>query len=363
GSSMPARREGRGVEPRVYQERRGQSRDRARKTGAAAAPSPEYPSYSLRARGPRPTAVAPVRSLSLEHVGCQRRSRPVNRQISPTYQLFGAGGSYRSSGDGPRFCIWKDRTLACRIVLMQTTAIGFLGTTLDRGGHGQRWERWRPTVDLFRHEDLLVHRLELLIEPRFGALASEVAGDIASVSPETTVRVHPLTQPDPWDFEQVYEALLDWARAYPWRLDEEQYLVHITTGTHVEQICLFLLAEARELPGRLVQTSPPRRGGAKPGTYTVIDLDLSRYDRLASRFAGRQREGLSFLKSGIDTRNAAFNRLIERIEHVAIASRAPLLLTGPTGAGKSRLARRIHELKKARHQVAGPFVEVNCATL
>ena len=132
---------------------------------------------------------------------------------------------------------------------MRTTAIGFLGTTLDRGGHGQRWERWRPTVDLFRHEDLLVHRLELLIEPRFGALASEVVGDIASVSPETTVRVHPLTLPDPWDFEQVYEALLDWARAYPWRLDEEQYLVHITTGTHVEQICLFLLAEARELPG------------------------------------------------------------------------------------------------------------------
>jgi transcriptional regulatory protein RtcR len=36
---------------------------------------------------------------------------------------------------------------------------------------------------------------------------------------------------------------------------------------------------------------------------------------------------------------------------------------GPTGAGKSQLARRIYELKKARHQVDGPFVEVNCATL
>src|SRR5439155_20463350 len=57
------------------------------------------------------------------------------------------------------------------------------------------------------------------------------------------------------------------------------------------------------------------------------------------------------------------NRLIERIEHVAIASKAPLLLMGPTGAGKSQLARRIYELKKARHQISGPFVEVNCATL
>jgi transcriptional regulatory protein RtcR len=39
------------------------------------------------------------------------------------------------------------------------------------------------------------------------------------------------------------------------------------------------------------------------------------------------------------------------------------LLTGPTGAGKSHLARRMFELKKSRHQVKGDFVEVNCATL
>ncbi len=36
---------------------------------------------------------------------------------------------------------------------------------------------------------------------------------------------------------------------------------------------------------------------------------------------------------------------------------------GPTGAGKSRLARRIFELKKSRHAVNGSFVDVNCATL
>jgi len=40
-----------------------------------------------------------------------------------------------------------------------------------------------------------------------------------------------------------------------------------------------------------------------------------------------------------------------------------MLLMGPTGAGKSQLARRIYELKRSKHQVKGPFVEVNCATL
>jgi transcriptional regulatory protein RtcR len=36
---------------------------------------------------------------------------------------------------------------------------------------------------------------------------------------------------------------------------------------------------------------------------------------------------------------------------------------GPTGAGKSLLARRIYELKKARRAIAGAFVDVNCATV
>ena len=52
-----------------------------------------------------------------------------------------------------------------------------------------------------------------------------------------------------------------------------------------------------------------------------------------------------------------------QIEQVAIRSHAPMLLMGPTGAGKSLLARRIYELKQHRRQVGGQFVEVNCATI
>jgi transcriptional regulatory protein RtcR len=242
--------------------------------------------------------------------------------------------------------------------------LGLLGPVLDAGRGPNRWERWRPTVSLFQHEELLVDRLELLYQPKFAALARTVVEDIESVSPETRVKEHLTEIDDAWDFEEVYEALDAFARAYPFDPEREEYLVHITTGTHVAQICLFLLTESRDLPAKLIQTSPPKRGlDDGPGPYAVIDLDLSKYDRLASRFARAQREGLSFLKSGIDTRNRAFNALIAQIEQVAGASKSPLLLTGPTGAGKTRLARKIYELKKARHQVAGALVEVNCATL
>ncbi|AGC46752.1 Fis family transcriptional regulator [Myxococcus stipitatus DSM 14675] len=245
----------------------------------------------------------------------------------------------------------------------QTVVLGMLGTTLDTGQGPQRWSKWRPTVALCQQEDLVVHRLELLHPPGATAIAGTLVADIRQVSPETTVRTVPMAIRNPWDLEETYGALLDYVRAYPFNPEEEDYLVHITTGTHIAQICMFLLVESRLIPGRLVQLSPEKRDSSRAGTHTLIDLDLSRYDTLAKRFQQEQREGLSFLKSGIDTRNAAFNRLIERIEQVATNSRAPLLITGPTGAGKSQLARRIYTLKKTRATVSGPFVDLNCATL
>ncbi|KRC28089.1 RNA repair transcriptional activator RtcR [Acidovorax sp. Root217] len=242
--------------------------------------------------------------------------------------------------------------------------IGFIGTQLDSGKGAGRWEKWRPTVSLVQHEDMVVHRMELLYTPAHQELAHQVRNDIAIASPETTVRLVPMEIADPWDFGEVYAKLFDWTQAYRFDTEREEYWTHITTGTHVAQICLFLLVESRRIPGVLAQTSPPRRqqmGDA--GSYALIDLDLSRYDVIAQRFGAEQRDAVDFLKSGIATRNARFNALIDEVERVAVRSRAPILFTGPTGAGKSHLARRMYELKKARHQVEGEFVEVNCATL
>jgi transcriptional regulatory protein RtcR len=246
-----------------------------------------------------------------------------------------------------------------------TVVLGFVGSTLDSSKQGPtRWNKWRPTVGLCMHQDLRVDRLELIHGVHHEGLARYVSRDIEGVSPETRVRLRPMDFVNAWDFEEVYGKLLDFARDYPFDPEVEDYLVHITTGTHVAQICLFLLTEARYLPGRLLQTHPGSGPGVDAaGSWSVIDLDLSRYDSIATRFAAAAAEGTSFLKSGIETRNPAFNRLIDEIEQVAIRSRAPLLLMGPTGAGKSQLARRIFELKRVKRQASGAFVEVNCATL
>ena len=180
-----------------------------------------------------------------------------------------------------------------------------------------------------------VDRFELIYDPKFTDTAKAIMADIPRVSPATEVRGTPQPLRDPWDFEEVYAALHEFARGYDFKPDTEDYLVHITTGSHVQQICLFLLTESRHFPARLVQTSPAdnkRRG--PDGKFAIIDLDLSKYDRLAARFGKEQKEARSFLKSGIATRSKQFNQLIEQIEHVAIHAKEPILLTGPTGAGK-----------------------------
>ena len=249
--------------------------------------------------------------------------------------------------------------------MKRVVVIGFYGATKDKAAKGpERWARWRPTLSLLQHEDFLVDRLELLVAPREVENSQHLIEDMQCVSPETEIVVRDFQLKNFWDFEEVYGALHDFMSNYEWRTEEEEYLFHITTGSHVTQICSFLLTESRHFPGRLLQSAPPARSrGMAYGLYHIVDLDLSRYDRLAARFHKETTDHLSFLKDGIQTRNQPFNQLMERLETVALRTSDPILLTGPTGAGKSALARRIFELKQGRNLVEGDFVEVNCATL
>ena len=252
---------------------------------------------------------------------------------------------------------------------MKTTVISVLGTQKDaHGGTGpSRWDTWRPTIGLVQQEDLPIDELHLIFNAEFKNLAERIKADIRSVSPKTKVIFDVINLKDPWDFEEVYEKFYDFAKRPCFHEEKTRYYIHMSTGSHVEQICLFLLAESRHIPAKLVQSTPKeghvRHSNDPKGKINVIDLDLSRYDKLAKRFEIERQDDLTFLKQGIDTKNAAFNRLIETIERVAIRSSDPILLTGPTGAGKSQLANQIYKLKKLNGQVKGRFVDVNCATL
>ncbi len=253
----------------------------------------------------------------------------------------------------------------------QKIVIGFIGQTLDNRGKGyKRFERWRPTYSIAQQQSLDIDTFELLHHEKETELAEEIKRDIEALRAKqgkpVRVNLHELSPEDPWNFEEVYSKLQDFCEHYTFYEDID-YFIHITTGTHVMQICLYLLTEANYLQGKLLQTSPdrdteqPRRNSS--GNYQIIDLDLSKYDQIASRFHQQHDTGQSHLKSGIATKNQRFNDMIAEIETVATRSSHPILLSGPTGSGKSQLARRIYELKAQRGQIQGQLIEINCATL
>ena len=152
-----------------------------------------------------------------------------------------------------------------------TSIVSILGTTLDaHHARGKdRWNFWRPNVALAMQEDLHFDEFHLVHGPAHAKLAAEVAADIRTASPDTELFLDVLDIANPWDFQEVYAALYDYARSgrFAERARTVDSYVHITTGTHVQQICLFLLNESHHLPGRLVQTSPhagPARRPAPP---------------------------------------------------------------------------------------------------
>lgn len=248
---------------------------------------------------------------------------------------------------------------------MKNVVIGILGAVKDNKGRGsKRWNAWRPTISCVMQDDFAVHRLELLYEPNYLRLARKIVEDIAQVSPATQVVLVETAWTDPWDLAEVYDGLYQYANHYPFNTEEEEYFLNITTGTHVNQICMFMLSEAQIFPSKLIQVSPDFEAENRAkGSMSIIDLDLSKYAALAARFSEQAQSARDFLKAGIQTRSQTFNQLIEEIEQVAINANDPMLLQGPTGAGKTQLARRIYELKSSRGGVVGSFVSVNCATL
>ncbi|MBS0589060.1 MAG: sigma-54-dependent Fis family transcriptional regulator [Proteobacteria bacterium] len=93
-------------------------------------------------------------------------------------------------------------------------------------------------------------------------------------------------------------------------------------------------------------------------------LELSESAREVSRLRGERRAHRSTLREQFDLRGTvyaslAMERLIELACRVARAD-APVLITGPNGAGKERIAEIVHYNSVVK---AGPFVTVNCGAL
>jgi len=239
-----------------------------------------------------------------------------------------------------------------------------LGSTHDRGLKPHRWERWRPTVDLCRHQDLVIDELVLLYRPSQARLLRVIEADIAQVSPETRVQLVVLSGTESSNLGVVYQDLLQFAGTYAFEPEKVDYYVHTTPGSQIEQLCLLKLTESRHLPAQLLQSQGPQdEGYGHPGSWQTLTLDPSELTQRPTAAETTHRDLASDLRGGIVTKNEQYNQTVERLAKVSLATDEPIFLVGPMGVGKSDLARRVYLEKKKRRKVTGPFIEIDCATI
>lgn len=250
---------------------------------------------------------------------------------------------------------------------MKHVILSILGTRKDLGNPENH--NWSPSVSLVLHDDkFTVDEYHLVYNKGFKALAEEVQTRIEKESVTTNVILDEIALDDPWDFDEVSLKFFEYVKRPCFHRDNTEYLVHINTGTNVERICLFWLVYANYLRAKLIQSAPSEGFGKShsdnaKGLLKIIDLGHTGNTVLANQINNLSLEGITFLKDGIQTRNKRYNDTIDELEKLVLASSDPILITGPTGAGKTKLATKIYELKKKHNLVNGEFVSVNCATL
>ncbi|MDR3060481.1 MAG: sigma 54-interacting transcriptional regulator [Dysgonamonadaceae bacterium] len=240
---------------------------------------------------------------------------------------------------------------------------GFIGTIKDQKKDRLGKQQWRPTISIFKTFGQRISCFHLIIypdDPSLIDLANELKDDIEKLSPKTKVCLDMSDIYHPWDFKEVYEELSKYCKKQKFNTEKEDYFFHTGTGTHPILICISLLIETNRFKGKLLQTIPPDVD-VEEGCHQVNlhDLPISVIDHQPDKI----RDDTRTLKSGFDSINTDYNRVIDDIKTAAITSKENILLLGETGTGKSVVALQIHKIRQERFGLKQKPVDINCSTI
>ena len=235
----------------------------------------------------------------------------------------------------------------------------------------KRTDIWRPSVALASYPDLKFDDYYLLYSGLKGAMLktfNEVKEDIEALRPKVNLHIEEMAFKSPWDMVSVFTNLYKFAEAHASEFGAEGTLCYVNCNHGTMQIreSLFMLSQEGKIPGMRILPSPwhdnTKRDYRTPvGSYAKDDpSDFNEAYRKLSIATKRQAKNNGLMEGiFVDKSNTEFLELLDQILFVAQRTKEPILFTGPTGSGKSNLARNIAKTKGLKDK----FVSVNCATL
>ena len=166
------------------------------------------------------------------------------------------------------------------------------------------------------------------------------------------------------NFNHIYSVFAEWFTKFNFDTANYNYYLYFAKGNlFAHSFLITMLINIRHLPCRIVHLRRNRNAVSPLYVPEIYEASFGKWLTDISTYEKEYYDTQSLLKSSIPTNNPQFNKLISNIEHIAVHSTAPILFLGPTGSGKSQLAKQVYELRKKIGTVRGSFVSVNCATL
>jgi len=259
--------------------------------------------------------------------------------------------------------------------------IGFsiIGKDRDMSGKSpRRWNRFRPTVAFGLQKDVPFDQLVLAYQPAQEELLTIIQDDIRNKINAGNERDFEITSKiikfqNVYDFDECYRVLSELLKSLM-TADDDRFYANMNTGTHTMQFAMYAISEQNLLPVTIVQTFPgdeveyeKEQAFSCKSHAQVIDISWIKYPQILKDIDKRHD---SFFSKTIlvDTNHEDLREKIKELVDIGSSTYEPILLLGPTGTGKTRIARTVHSawadrMKKNLKKEDIPFRDINCAGL
>ncbi|MGN1038334.1 MAG: RNA repair transcriptional activator RtcR family protein [Mailhella sp.] len=229
-----------------------------------------------------------------------------------------------------------------------------------------RWKLWRPLVELVKNRQLFIHRLYYFVPPSLKSNLDTLQADLQEAAPQCDiipVIIDTKKNFSPQSFTENYLFFDSFFSKFEFDYANNEYFIHFGPGNmFAHSFMIMMLINNKKIRCKILQLRSGKINGRITSNVKIYDNAINTWISKIATIENDKTAVQEFTTSGIKTKNKAYNELIREIEHVGSHSTAPILLEGPTGSGKSQMARRIYQLRLELGLVKGPLIEVNCAS-
>lgn len=263
---------------------------------------------------------------------------------------------------------------------MRPRVAGFsiLDNEQDKAGaiNSRRWRIFRSTVAFALQETYPLDFLTILWQPALKGQArflDRLIGDIRNKAAERgknlAIQALPVDFAEPFDMQACFALL--WETLQNEVPEDSQVFLNLNNGTHTMQMAMFLLAkywpQAQQINLLQVfrdrETPEPLAGNTFLAQARRLDLRWENLKPLERQIRREKDEVLRAITLKA-SRHPETAKLFREIVDIGCYTDDLLLLTGPTGSGKSRIAEEIHHgWARRRGRKKAPFLELNAAGL